>query len=111
MTTASAVVRAIDDSRAAVHHLVRAAAVVPVLLSLGFLVFGHGDERAFTVPVVVHAVLVVLSLEVSRLLTLPVRFDGLTLFTAWEAARGCVAPVIIQYVGNGSAFQIGRAHV
>ncbi|MFJ6172200.1 hypothetical protein [Curtobacterium sp. NPDC092190] len=101
----------IDDSRAAVHHLVRAAAVVPVLLSLGVLVSGHGDARAFTVPVAVHAVLVVLALEVSRLLALGVRFDGLTLFSAWEAARGCVAPVIIQYVGNGSAFHYRLGNV
>jgi hypothetical protein len=91
-------------SRAAVHHLVRAAAVVPVVLGLGFLVFGHGDERAFTVPVAVHAVLVVIALEVSRALALPVRVDGLTLLAAWETARGCVTPVIIQFVGNGSAF-------
>ena len=95
---------AVDDSRSAVHHLVRAAAIVPVVFAVVFAVWGHSELAALTVPVAVHAVLVVFSLEASRLLALPVRLDGLTLFTAWEAARGCVAPVLIQYVGNGSAF-------
>jgi len=94
----------IADSRTAVHRVVVATAVGAVALAVGFLAFGQGEARGLTVPVAVHAVLVLAALQVSRMVDQPLKVDGLTLFTAWEAARGCVAPVIIQFVGNGSAF-------
>jgi hypothetical protein len=97
-------VNAVRESTRTVHWLIRAVVIVAAACSLGYaLVEGH-EPGLLTLPVLLQAVLVVVALEVARALDTGLRIDALTLFTAWEAMRGCVAPVLIQFVGNGTSF-------
>ncbi|MGU3410279.1 hypothetical protein ACLBWP_09245 [Microbacterium sp. M1A1_1b] len=91
-------------SRRVIHWAIRAVALSAVLASLVIAATTGGDAGVLTLPVLVEAVLVVVALEVARASREELRVDALTLFTAWETMRGCVTPVIIQYLGNGHAF-------
>jgi hypothetical protein len=98
-TTAS-----LDTSRRTVRWLVRAVAVTATLASIVHTAVIGSDAGVLTLPVIAEAVLVVLALEVSRTSREPLRIDALTLFTAWEAMRGCATPAVIQWIGNGDGF-------
>ncbi|WP_065962754.1 hypothetical protein [Curtobacterium sp. UCD-KPL2560] len=95
---------AVALSRRTVHWLIRSVALVAVAASVVFAACVGGDAGVLTLPVLAETVLVVAALEASRASRGPLRLDALTLFTAWEAMRGCAVPAAIQYLGNGDDF-------
>jgi hypothetical protein len=84
--------------------MLRGVVVLAVVLSVVFATVVGGPVGPFTLPVLVQAVVLLVGIEVSRASRTGLRVDALTLFLGWEALRGCIAPVIIQWFGSGSNF-------
>lgn len=89
---------AVATSRRTLAWLLRAASAGCAILAAYAPLVG-GPVGVLTLPILIQVVLVVVAVEVSSGLRTGLRVDALTLFTAWELLRGCVAPLIIQYVG------------
>lgn len=94
----------VRSSRASVHWILRGVVALSVALALSFCTVVGGPAGSFTLAVLLEAVVVLVGVEVSRASRTGLRIDALTLFLGWEALRGCIAPVIIQWFGSGTNF-------
>jgi len=63
-----------------------------------------GDDALFAFPVLVHGALICAAIVCMLTMCTGLRVDSFMLFVAWETLRGCVAPVILMYVGPGTRF-------
>lgn len=102
--TTPAPAEVIVASRRVVAILLTAAVSVAVLFAMAAPVVLGGDDALFTLPVLVHGALLCVAIACTRSLRTGLRVDSFALFLAWETLRGCIAPVILMYVGAGSRF-------
>lgn len=85
------------------------AALCVVVAALAPITIG-GDRALLALPTIVHGGLVLGTVTVMLAMRTGLRVDALTLFTAWELLRGCVAPVILMLVGpatSGFYYRLG----
>lgn len=104
MTEAALTERRVLDSQRPLLVILAVGALVTSLLTSVFAITEGGDRGLFAVPVIVQSTLVLVAVPTIRLMRTGLRLDGMSMFLAWEFFRGCVTPVILQYIGSGERF-------
>jgi hypothetical protein len=92
------------DAQRPVLVILAVTTVVSAALSSAYAVMAGGDAGVLTPPVILQAVLLLIAVPSLRLARSGLRIDTMTMLSVWELFRGCVVPVIIQYVGSGDRF-------
>lgn len=100
----------IGASRRTLIVIVAATSVVGMILAAFAPAVVGGDRAILTLPTLFQSALILLSTVTLLTLRTGLRVDALMLFIMWETLRGCVAPVILMYVGpaeSGFYYRLG----